>query len=295
MTKSVEYFTTPGSITNPGAHAGRLKQLPAEVDALRQIVQGLVLHVFWADQYGVKHTLERQAEVQLRYAARQLDRIFELDPRPLTEARPPERRLVGNCRDFSCLLTTMLRQHGIPARARCGFGRYFERGQYIDHWVCEYWNAAQHRWVLVDAQLDALQCNVLGIPFDPLDVPRDQFIVGGKAWQLCRTGAADPQTFGIMDMHGLWFVRGDFVRDIASLNKVELLPWDSWGVIESQDEALTEDDLHLLDHLADLTSGDVPDFEQVRVLYQEDERLTVPATIHSYVQTGVLDVTLARA
>jgi hypothetical protein len=189
----------------------------------------------------------------------------------------------------------MLRQHGIPARARCGFGAYFEAGQYIDHWVCEYWNAVQNRWIMVDAQMDELQSRVLRLPFDPLDVPRDQFIVGGLAWQMCRKGEADPQTFGIMDMHGLWFVRGDFVRDVASLNKVELLPWDSWGLCESPDEMVSEDDLHLLDHLAELTSGDVPDFEQVRVLYQEDGRLTVPATIHSYLQTGVKDVNLALA
>jgi hypothetical protein len=33
---------------------------------------------------------------------------------------------------------------------------------------------------------------------------------------LCRSGQPDPDTFGIFDMHGLWFVRGNFVRDVAS-------------------------------------------------------------------------------
>ncbi len=295
MTTSINYFTTPGPITQPGHHAAAFKALPADVDALRRIVQGLVLHIFWAEQYGVQHPPERQQEVQLRYVARQLDRIFELDPHPLAQARPPQRRLVGNCRDFSCLLTTMLRQHGIPARARCGFAHYFDPQRYIDHWVCEYWNAAQQRWILVDAQLDEFQSKELHIQFDPMDVPRDQFIVGGQAWQLCRSGQADPDAFGIFDLHGLWFVRGDFVRDIAALNKVELLPWDSWGLAESRDEDLTPADLALLDHLAELTRADVPDFEQVRVLYQEYTRLTVPATIHSYLQTGVQNVALALA
>ncbi len=70
-------------------------------------------------------------------------------------------------------------------------------------------------------QLDAFQCAELKIAFDPLDVPRDQFIVGGQAWKLCRSGQADPDQFGIFDMHGLWFVRGDFLRDVAALNKTE--------------------------------------------------------------------------
>ena len=146
---------------------------------------------------------------------------------------------------------------------------------------CEYWNATQQRWVLVDAQLDEFQCDALHVPFDPLDVPRDQFIVGGKAWQLCRSEMADPDAFGIFDMHGLWFVRGDFVRDVAALNKVELLPWDGWGIIEAQDEHLTEDDLAFLDHVASLTCADVPEFARVRRLYESDARLTVPPTFPS--------------
>ena len=62
-----------------------------------------------------------------------------------------------------------------------------------------------------DAQLDDLMLDVLKPDFDPLDVPRDRFIVGGKAWQLCRCGQADPDAFGIFDMHGLGFVRGDLL------------------------------------------------------------------------------------
>ena len=78
-------------------------------------------------------------------------------------------------------------------------------------------NAAQGRWVQADAQMDALQRGALQLPFDPLDVPRDQFITGGHAWQLCCAGQADPEAFGIHDMHGLWFVRGNLVRDVAAL------------------------------------------------------------------------------
>lgn len=295
MPVSLAYYALPGSITAPGAHAAYLDDLPCDLPALCRVVQGLLIHIFWAEQYGVQLTAAQRTEVQLRLVARQLERIVQSDPRPLTQARPPHKRLVGNCRDFSVLLTAMLRRQGVPARARCGFGRYFIPNHYEDHWVCEYWNAAQQRWVLVDAQLDEPQREKLGILFDPLDVPRDQFIVGGKAWQLCRSGAADPDSFGIFDMHGLWFVRGDFVRDVAALNKVELLPWDSWGLAEGGDEMLTADDYALLDRLAELTCGDVPDDVPVCRLYEGDARLRVPATISSYTQAGKQTVTLTPA
>jgi len=146
---------------------------------------------------------------------------------------------------------------------------------------------------LVDAQLDALQSSALGIPFSPLDVPRDQFIVGGRAWQLCRAGQADPETFGIFDMHGFSYVRGNLLRDVAALNKVELLPWDSWGLVFGRHDDLSTDDLAMLDRAAELTHGDVPEFDQMRQLYLNDERLRVPATITTYAQGRVQTVDLA--
>lgn len=125
-------------------------------------------------------------------------------------------------------------------------------------------------------------------------MPRDQFLVGGKAWQLCRTRQADPETFGIFEMHGLWFVRGNLVRDVASLDKMELLPWDCWGIIEARDEDLSPSDLDLLDHVAELTCTDVPEFDRVRQLYENDNRLHVPTTIRSYTQAGVQTIDLAH-
>jgi hypothetical protein len=292
MATALEYFATHGLITRPGKSVTLLDHLPTDISLLRRVVQGVMIHIHWAEQYGVQLSEQRRDEVQLRSVVRQLDRLLELDPHPLANARPFDKRLVGNCRDFSVMLTAILRHQGVPARARCGFGRYFLPNHYEDHWVCEYWDAAQNRWVLVDAQLDELQYEKLSIQFDPLDVPRDQFIVGGKAWQLCRTGQADPDTFGIFDMHGLWFVRGNFVRDVASLNKMELLPWDSWGIIEAKDKDLSPEDLAFLDQVVKLTDRDVPEFERVRTLYENDSRLHVPVTIRSYRPMRVQTVNL---
>jgi len=294
MDSPLEYYAQPAAATDPGPYVPHFTDLPRDIGALCHIVQGLMIHIFWADRMGVSLPDERKQEVQLRSVRRMLRRLLELDGRPLTEARPPERRLVGNCRDFSVMLTAMLRQQGVPARARCGFGRYFLPNHYEDHWVTEYWDAQQARWRLVDAQLDAFQCAELKIAFDPLDVPRDQFIVGGQAWKLCRSSQADPDQFGIFDMHGLWFVRGDFLRDVAALNKTELLPWDGWGLADAPDEALSVEDYALLDRVAELTCGDVPDFDALRTLYAADDRLRVPDTIRSYTGADTVAVQLSE-
>ncbi len=294
MTDPLKFYATPGPMTAPGPMVTLLDDLPADVGQLVRVVQGLLIHVFWADRYGLELDEARQSEVQIRPLSAKLERIVELDPRSLTEPRDLDKRLVGNCRDFSLLLAGLLRHQGVPARARCGFGRYFLPDHYEDHWVGEYWNAGQGRWVLVDAQMDALQRGALNLPFDPLDVPRDQFITGGRAWQLCRAGQADAETFGIHDMHGLWFVRGNLVRDVAALNKMELLPWDSGGLVyvEGDDEALSATDLAALDEMAALSGGEAADFAYIQRLYESSDQWRVPPIITTFTPAGPVSVPL---
>jgi hypothetical protein len=278
LSQVLAYYTAPAAITDPGEHAARLDNLPRDIPTLCKLVQGVMVHVFWAKAYGLELSDDRKQEVNLRTVNRILSRIIELDDRPLTEARPLDKKIVGNCRDHSTLLVAILRHQGIPARARCGFGAYFVPNHYVDHWVCEYWNADQERWILVDAQLDDVQCNALKIAFDPNDVPRDQFVVGGQGWQMCRAGKADPDTFGIFEWKGLWFVQDDMIRDLVALNKIELLPWDGWGLMRGPDDPpLSDDDLTLLDHIAGLTTrAGNETFDEIRALVETDPRLQPP-------------------
>jgi hypothetical protein len=222
----LDYYACPGRMTDPKESASLLDGLPTDVSALCKVLQGIMLHIFWAERYGMQLSKEREGEVQWRSVVPRLARVRELDDRPLTMARLPDKCVVGNCRDYATLLTAILRHQDVPARARCGFGVYFVPNHYEDHWVTEYWNAAQKRWVLVDAQLDQLMLEALKIRFDPLDVPRNQFIVAGQAWQMCRSGQANPDDFGIFQWHGLWFVRGYVVRDLLSLIILDLLTCD---------------------------------------------------------------------
>ena len=285
----LDYYSSYGPFTNPGDEAVCFERLPRDMGELRDIVQGVIIHVFWTDRYGVTVPESRQQELQLRGVSAKLKRIRSLDGSPITLARPPDRRLLGNCRDFSILLCSILRHQGVPARTRCGFATYFVPNHFEDHWVCEYWSKTG-RWVIVDAQLDALQHERLGIDFDPLDVPADRFIVGGKAWQMCRSGRSDPDTFGISELHGLWFVRGNLIRDFASLNKVELLPWDAWGLIDKDDKSITDSDVSLLDKVAVLSQKGNDALAEVRNLYLGNDSLRVPRFIKSYTKSSPEEV-----
>jgi hypothetical protein len=276
VTDQMAYYARQGVVTDPEPHGDLFSQLPREIDALVGTVQGLLLHVFWAEMYGTTLTEEREQEAAIRSVSDMLARICELDDSPLSEPRDLDTKLVANCRGYAVLLTAMLRHQGIPARARCGFGTYFAPAKYMDHWVCEYWNADQERWVMVDPQLDELQIKTLGITFDPLDVPPGFFVTGGDAWLRCRAGEADPDDFGIMDLHGMSFVRGNVGHDFWALNKLETLPWEGWGVPWKDDDELTPEDLEFLDHVSRLTLDVDGSFLTIRALHEEDERLRPP-------------------
>jgi hypothetical protein len=259
-----------------------LNDLPTDIPSLVRIVQGLIVHTFWAERYGLTLSEERKQDINLRFISKILGHVVELDNRPLIHARAFDKKFVGNCRDHSTLLCAILRHQGVSARARCGFGTYFTPDHYEDHWACEYWNMLQQRWVMVDAQLDQLQRETLNIQFDPLDVPPDQFITGGKAWQLCRSGAVNPDSFGILEWHGRWFVQGDLIRDFLALNKIELLPWDGWGLMAGPEDTVSESELTLLDRIAALTLEADGAFDDIRALYASDARLhTAPEWLPS--------------
>ncbi len=279
--KLPDYYRSQSLITDPEEYAPLYEHIPDDVSEIVDMIQGLFLHIFWVQKYGVTLNEAQYKHVQSRKVSSILAVIESLDKSPLSQQRPYEKRFIGNCRDHSVFLCSILRSKGIPARARCGFGTYFIPGHYEDHWMCEYWNSNENRWVSVDPQLDRLQKEALSISFDPLDMPKGQFITGCEAWKLCRSGAADPDSFGIMDMKGLDFVLGDFIRDIASLNKVELLPWDCWGFMLKGVNALSAKEYTLLDKAAELM---LEGNERIYDIYASSPGLKAAGAIKSYVQ-----------
>jgi hypothetical protein len=258
-----------------------LGSLPGNIPELVKVVQNTLLHIFWAERYGEKLDEKRSSEVKIRSVADKLRLAYEYKPISLTENRDLSEKVVGNCRDYTVLTVSLMRCQGIPARARCGFGAYFStpdmRLKYVDHWVVEYWNFKESRWVMVDSQLDEFQQNALDIDFDPLDVPSNKFITGGAAWKMCRCGEADSSTFGIFEMSGLGFIRGDMIRDLASLGKMPLLPWDCWGAM--LDENL--DEVELLDEVSEVTQPGTLMYDKIDELNMHP-RLRVPDTIVSW-------------
>jgi hypothetical protein len=278
----LEFYAQAHGMTAAGRYEPLLRDLPNDVGALTQLIQHLVIYdVVARDFYQVTIPPAREAEIHIRPLEGLLHALVTLEDRPLTVARPANRRLAGRCRHFVLLLVAMLRTQGIPARARAGFGAYFNPPYFEDHWVCEYWRASEDRWALADPQFDHTWQTRLAIDHDVLDVPRNRFLVAGEAWKRCRAGTADPDRFGIdfVKLRGLWFIAGSLIRDVAALNKIEMLPWDVWGAQPQQDTSLDQTQLGYFDQLAELTVEPDASPERLRQRYAGEDGLRVPASV----------------
>jgi hypothetical protein len=270
------FYAQQGQMSDPGDCAPRLDGLPKDIPGIIQVIQGVMLHLHWAERYGVTLNRIRKEEANLRTIKDRLNKVKDLQEAALIEPRALSKRTVGTCRDFALLLTSILRHQGIPGRARAGFGTYFTPERFEDHWVCEYWDAEAGRWVMVDPQLDTMQCEALAIDFDPLDMPADKFITGGQAWLLCQAKAADPEHFGIFDLGGQGFIKGNVIRDFLALNKIELLPWDNFKLIEKSTHKMNAAEKALVDRLAQISSGEDRDFVLLRAAFLAHQGQLLP-------------------
>ena len=247
------------------------------IKVIVEYVQNILMHQYWSEAYGVKVTEQRKREPFIRSFEDKLIFLSKLGYTHVSDKKANENKMMGICRDFSIVSAALCREAGIPARARCGFANYFEKGKYIDHWVLEYWNENKKQWVMVDAQLDIIQQKALKLPFDPLNVSEEYFITGPKAWLMCREGVIDQSLFGIFKWWGYDYLRCNLILDVNSLLKLPMQPWDMWEGYKSKPiEEWTEKDYGIMDNLSRLALNVDNDFDALYEYVQLNHKIKVP-------------------
>ncbi|MBD0674451.1 transglutaminase-like domain-containing protein [Streptomyces sp. CBMA156] len=287
------FYLGQSVFSDPGTHLPRYADLPGIPGQLARIARNLVIHRLEGRLFHHHIPANRlHHDAETRYLDDILDLITDRDPAPLTHPRAPADRFVGVCRDLALLHCSFLRHVGVPARLRCGFADYLgPAGFHADHVATEYWDD-RRGWLLADPQLaDPRVAADLRVDFDPMDVPRDRFLVAGQAWRAIRSGRAAAGSFGVHPpqegpLNGDWFVAHSTRLDLAALNKTETLAWDTWGT------ASTTTPHSPYDEVAHLTTGPV-DLPSVRRLFTEHDALRTPKTVLSLAPfNGPREVTL---
>ena len=243
----LDYYRSPGPLTElDDAQRVLVDALPADPVQLCAAAQGLLVLP------GAELSPRRLEERNTRSAQKILHAALSRDGGELGAGRPLKARVTGTCRHFAVLSCAFLRARSIPARARCGFETYFRPGRNNDHWVTEHWDG--ERWVRIDSEILGF-----GVVDHPEDLAEGLFLSGAEAWTAYRSGA-DEMTFGVhgTENWGAAEIVGNAIRDLAALNKVEMLPWDEWGPMKAcYDHGVTPAIEALMDELTStLTAGD---------------------------------------
>ncbi|MFI2608278.1 transglutaminase-like domain-containing protein [Kitasatospora sp. NPDC018619] len=287
------FYLGQSVFSDPGAHLPRYADLPKDPARLARIARNLIIHRLEGRMFHHHIPAQRlHHDAETRYLDDILGLITERDPAPLGHPRAPADRFVGVCRDLALLHCSFLRHVGVPARLRCGFADYLgPDGFHCDHVATEYWDD-RRGWLLADPQLaDPRVAAACQADFDPMDVPRDRFLVAGRAWRTVRADRAAAAAFGVHPpeegpLNGEWFVAHSTRLDLAALNKVETLLWDTWGT------GSTNTPHAPYDEVAHLTVGPV-DLPAVRRLFTEHDALRTPKTVLSLAPfNGPREVTL---
>ena len=195
----------------------------------------------------------------------------------LSIGRKPDQKVLGACRDSALLLCSILRSRGIPARLRAGFNTYYNANFYLDGFCLQYFDFKLNRWRMVDPRTtkQTIRSYQLSINFNITDLSEQQFILAAKAWQLCRAGKANPNSFGFRHYSGLPYLQTKLIQDFLLLNKYELLIWDLWGMMLNHNA----DHYSLMDELSNFMIGYENDVNKIQDCYQKHKTLHVPEQV----------------
>src|SRR6478735_344816 len=93
---SADYYSQQSAMSDPGHHRALFAELQNDARSLARIIHGLGIYdVVAKDFYGCDLSEERRREIHIRTMEKRLDRIMALEDRPLSAARPPDKRIAG--------------------------------------------------------------------------------------------------------------------------------------------------------------------------------------------------------
>lgn len=227
------FYVTQSIYSEPGPYRETLMRGGVEPNSIARWISSFMQHPRGAESEERGFTPEQAADLELRSVAEILSIVVE---RNLLEGDAVQPKVGGVCRDFAILAVSRFRELGTPARLRVGFSDYLVPGHWEDHWLCEWHDGG--RWKRLDLEFAAIG----GVSFDTLDVPRARFLTAGEAWFRIKDEPEIASRFGVssLGLGGEWFVAGSLLREVAALRKLELKPWDYWGLSKDLSPVSTE-------------------------------------------------------
>ncbi|HRH23138.1 MAG TPA: transglutaminase domain-containing protein [Candidatus Magasanikbacteria bacterium] len=283
--KILTFYKQFGMYTNPGLYQDYLKNdLPDDIKEIGLLMRKSLIHRSSLDEgnTGTNTDLRfgdmtkvpwwRQTEDDLlQTAPAMLAELFRRDKRGLALQRKAENKLILTCRYTAILVASILKSKGIPCRVRSGHADYFGAGKVsADHWINQYWNAKEKRWVTidVDGSLSMKNENI-----DPYEVKEGEFDFPAQTWLAIRKKKINPKRFyNAGGVYGAVTVLWALFYDLHSLMNSEIYYKHLPRMSRLPNfRKLTESELKKIDHLAKLMLDPDTNFNELQRIYSTNK------------------------
>ena len=282
---ALNHYLKVGTYTNPGCYTDFLQSLPNDISELGNLICHQVIHRVTlkngntnanADKkYGDMdafpwHRL-RCDDGTLLTAPAMIAELLRIDNRGLMPDRAVENKIVVTCRYVSVLISAILKAKGIPARSRSGFSPYCSPGVSGDHWINQYWNENENRWVSFDA--DGFYND---LEFNQFDIPDENFNWAAETWLGIRSGKIDGNKIVYASgVYGLKAAIRAVFYDFHSLMNNELSYNFQPQYISNKFEQLTEADFTQIDELAKLLIEPDNNFGKLLEVWHNEKKFRI--------------------
>lgn len=287
MNKIIARYLKTSVYTYAGAYAEYLRSLPDDIPAIGRLVCDQITHPsmyftepspYLEDTYYGKFSsypkdrFKNEDELYITAAA-MIAGIFYLDEAGFTQNKDVTKRITVSCRQASILFSAILKAKGIPCRSRAGFMDFGNAGEsYGEHWVNEYWDIAQGRWVLVD--VDGYYEYEERFGYSQFDLPRRKFITASEAWLGLRRHTLDKH----LDVYSEDILEGVceyLLMDFHALMNNEIFYSYQPLYLREGIQTLSEDELCELDGLAEWMEDPDKNMDQIERIWNTNEKLSV--------------------
>ncbi len=270
------FYKQTSMYTNYEGFYNYFKSLPDDLDELSKLIRNNIMHrvtllkAFKTSNQSITKKYpwyrNRCDDDILLTAPAMMSELFRQDKRGLTNSRRVEDMIVVTCRYVSVLTASILKAKGMIVLVRSGFAPWIRENEACDHWICQYYNKAEKRWIDydVDKQIH--------------DDKNKKIITAAQSWLSVRAGKVDVNYF----VHGTktrglpMLARSLFFDFHALMNdEISYLFFPTYIDTDKEFFKLSTDELKELDDLATLMLEPDKNFDQLRYIFRQDKKLRV--------------------
>lgn len=281
----LDHYKLTSTYTYTGAYNDYLKSLPDDIPTLGLLVCGQVTHPsmfylpaseYLEEKYYGKfneyhdHRFKNEDELFMTTTAL-VGEIFRLDSRGFTENKDVNKRVTVSCRQVSVLFSAILKAKGIPCRSRAGLIDFGNDGaSYIEHWVNEYFNESENRWVLVDS--DGYYEYEGRFGYSQFDLPSHKFLFSADAWLGLRSNCLNKELVigGSSVLEGVYQY---LFMDFNALMNNEIFYSFQPEYLYGRFDTISEVELKELDELAKLLQQPDHNFDKLKHIWNTNKKL----------------------